>query len=331
MVSIRRFAATQPAPVSAPRYPPDVRIVFAGTPDTALPTLQALLDSRHEVAAVVTRPDAAAGRGRQMRPSPVSAFAAERGIEVLTPAKPSDPEFLDRLRVIAPDCCPIVAYGALLRREALDIPPFGWINLHFSVLPAWRGAAPVQRSIMAGDKVTGATVFSLVEELDAGPVLGVITERIRDDDTSGTLLTRLADLGARLVVDALDHIEDGDIGAIAQSEDAVSYAAKIAVEDARVRWDLPAFAIDRLIRGCTPKPGAWTTLAGLPVKLGPIAVTEESTLMPGTIAVGKREVRVGTGTSDVLLGTVQPQGKKAMAAADWGRGLRLDDGPECFA
>jgi methionyl-tRNA formyltransferase len=308
-----------------------VRIVFAGTPETALPTLQALLDSHHEVAAVVTRPDALAGRGRHLRPSPVSAFATEHGLEVLAPVTPSDPVFLDRLRIIAPDCCPIVAFGALLRREALDIPRFGWVNLHFSVLPAWRGAAPVQRAIMAGDEVTGATVFSLVEELDAGPVLGMITERIRDDDTSGTLLDRLAHQGARLLVDALDHIEAGDIGAVAQSEDAVSYAPKITAEDARVRWDLPAFAIDRLIRGCTPKPGAWTTLNDTPVKLGPITVTDESTLAAGEIAIGKRAVRVGTGTTDVILGTVQPEGKKSMAAADWGRGLRLDCDPETFA
>lgn len=307
-----------------------MRIVFAGTPETALPTLQALLDSRHEVAAVVTRPDAAAGRGRQLRPSPVSAFAAEHGLEVLAPATPSDPGFLDRLRTIAPECGPIVAYGALLRREALDIPRYGWVNLHFSVLPAWRGSAPVQRAIMAGDEVTGATVFSLVEELDAGPVLGVITERIRETDTSGTLLDRLADQGARLLVDVLDHIEAGDIGAVAQSEDAVSYAAKIAVDDARVRWDLPAFAVDRQIRGCTPKPGAWTTLDGSPLKLGPIVGTDDSTLPPGELSVGKREVRVGTGTTDVSLDTVQPRGKKAMAAADWARGLRLTDGAPRF-
>ncbi|MFL6090349.1 MAG: methionyl-tRNA formyltransferase [Aeromicrobium sp.] len=306
-----------------------MRLVFAGTPETALPTLRALTESRHDIAAVLTRPDAAAGRGRHLRPSPVAAFAREQGIEVLTPAKPSDPEFLDRLRAIGPACCPIVAYGALLRREALDIPEFGWINLHFSVLPAWRGAAPVQRAIMAGDEVTGATVFSLVEELDAGPVLGTITERIRPDDTAGTMLDRLADFGAKLMVDVLDHIEDGDIGAIAQSDDAVSYAAKISTADARVRWDLPAFAVDRQIRGCTPAPGAWTELnladgEPLHLKLGPVEVTDEATLPPGEVAVEKRVVRVGTGTTDVVLGTVQPHGKKPMGAADWGRGLRVE-------
>lgn len=305
-----------------------MRIVFAGTPDTALPSLSALVDSRHDVAAVLTRPDAAAGRGRHLRPSPVAVFARERGIEVLTPPTPSDPEFLARLREIRPACCPIVAYGALLRREALDIPTFGWVNLHFSVLPAWRGAAPVQRAIMAGDEVTGATVFSLVEELDAGPVLGTITERIRDDDTAGTLLERLAGVGARLLVDVVDHIEGGDIGAVAQPEDGVSYAAKITAADARVRWDLPAFAVDRQIRGCTPSPGAWTELAiegaePLHVKIGPVSVTEGSTLEPGEASFEKQAVRVGTATADVLLGAVQPHGKRSMAAADWGRGLRV--------
>ncbi|HKY57550.1 MAG TPA: methionyl-tRNA formyltransferase [Aeromicrobium sp.] len=301
-----------------------MRIVFAGTPETALPSLRALVESRHDVAAVLTRPDAAAGRGRHLRPSPVAVYAREQGIEVLAPVTPSDPDFLARLRDLEPECCPIVAYGALLRREALDIPPSGWVNLHFSVLPAWRGAAPVQRAIMAGDEVTGATVFSLVEELDAGPVLGTITERIRDDDTAGTLLERLADFGARLLVDVMDHIDDGDIGAVAQSEDAVSYAAKVTTADARVRWDLPAFAVDRQIRGCTPKPGAWTTWDGAPLKLGPITLTDASTLAPGEITFEKRAVRVGTATTDVVLGAVRPHGRKSMAAADWGRGLRIE-------
>lgn len=302
-----------------------MRIVFAGTPDTALPSLDALVDSRHEVAAVLTRPDARAGRGRALVPSPVAQRAHELGIEVLTPPTPSDPEFLERLRAIDPACCPIVAYGALLRRAALDVPEYGWINLHFSVLPAWRGAAPVQRSIMAGDEVTGATVFSLVEALDAGPVLGTITERIRDDDTSGTLLDRLAQQGALLLRDALDHVEDGDIGAIAQPEDGVSYADKLTVDDAHVRWDRPAFAVDRQVRGCTPAPGAWTMLGEERLKLGPVRPTDEDTLAPGRLVAGKREVRVGTATTDVVLDTVRPHGKREMAAADWARGARLAD------
>lgn len=295
--------------------------MFAGTPETAVPSLEAILDSRHEVAAVLTRPEAHAGRGRRLLPSPVAEHAAARGIEVLTPPKPSDPGFLERLRAIDPACCPIVAYGALLRRPVLDVPEHGWINLHFSVLPAWRGAAPVQRSIMAGDEVTGATVFSLVEALDAGPVLGTITERIRDDDTAGTLLDRLAREGAALMVDALDHIEDGDIAAHPQPEDGVSYAAKLTTDDAHVDWTRPAFAVDRQIRGCTPDPGAWTMLGDERLKIGPVRAADGgSTLDAGALDVGKHEVRVGTATTDVVLGDVQSFGRKRMPAADWARG-----------
>ncbi len=300
--------------------------MFAGTPETALPSLEALVGSRHDVAAVVTRPDARRGRGRTLHPSPVAARAAELGIEVLKPERADDPAFLDRLREIGPACCPIVAYGALLKREALDVPEYGWLNLHFSALPAWRGAAPVQRSIMAGDEVTGATVFSLVEALDAGPVLGTITERMRDDDTAGTLLERLAHEGARLLVDALDHVEDGDIGAVAQPEDGVTYAPKLTTDDAHVDWSRPAFAVDRQVRGCTPAPGAWTLLDGQRVKLGPVTPTTDDTLRPAEVQAGRREVRVGTATTDVVLGTVQPTGKKPMAAADWARGTTIEPG-----
>jgi len=299
-----------------------VKIVFAGTPATAVPTLEALVASRHEVVAVVTRPDARVGRGRGLRPSPVAEAAEAHGLEVLKPVSASDPPFLATLADSGARLGVIVAYGALLRRDALDALELGWINLHYSVLPAWRGAAPVQRSIMAGDEVTGATVFSLVEALDAGPVLGTITERIGEDDTAGTLLDRLSDEGARLVVDVVDHIEDGDIGVVSQPEDGVSYAHKLTTEDARIDWNRPAFAIDRQVRGCTPAPGAWTTLPdGARLKIGPVAIAEESTLPRGVASIGKREVRVGTATTDVVLGEVQPHGKKAMPAADWGRGL----------
>jgi methionyl-tRNA formyltransferase len=255
----------------------------------------------------------------------VAEAAAAHGIEVLRPAKPSDPDFMERLRQIAPACIPIVAYGALIRREALDIPQFGWINLHFSVLPAWRGAAPVQRAIMAGDEVTGATVFSLVEELDAGPVLGSITERIREEDTSAELLARLADWGSKLLVDVVDHIEDGDIAAVPQPEDNISYAPKLTTEEARVDWNRPAFAIDRHIRGCTPAPGAWTLLEGERVKIGPATIADDRTLVPGQLSIGKQEVRVGTTTTDLVLGEVQAFGKKRMAAADWARGTTFPD------
>lgn len=297
--------------------------MFAGTPETAVPSLEALVASRHDVVAVITRPDAAAGRGRTLTASPVADAAERHGIEVLKPPKPSDPEFLARLRALEPACIPIVAYGALIRREALDIPAYGWINLHFSVLPSWRGAAPVQRSIMAGDEVTGATVFSLVEELDAGPVLGTITELIRPDDTTAELLARLADWGSRLLVDVVDHIEDGDIAAVPQPDDNITYAPKLTTDEARIDWNRPAFAIDRHVRGCTPAPGAWTLLAAERLKIGPATISDERTLMAGDIRVGKREVRVGTTTTDLVLGDVQAVGKKRMPAADWARGTAL--------
>ena len=301
-----------------------MRVVFAGTPEVAVTSLEAVLASRHEVLAVVTRPDAVAGRGHRLTPSPVSRVASERGIPVLTPTKPSDPEFIDRLSDLAPDCCAVVAYGALIPQRVLDIPPKGWVNLHFSLLPAWRGAAPVQRAIMAGDDVTGAAVFQLEAGMDTGPVFGVVTEGIGPRDTAGDLLGRLADSGAHLLVKVLDGIEEGTLQAVPQSSDDVSLAPKITVDDARVRWDEPALAVDRRIRGCTPAPGAWTMLGDVKVKLQPVTHADD-VLVPGELRVDRRRVLVGTLTTAVELSTVQPAGKKAMAAADWARGLHGAD------
>lgn len=304
-----------------------MRLVFAGTPEVALPSLDALVASDHEVVAVVTRPDARAGRGRTLRPSPVAERALELGIEVLRPPRPSDPDFVARLREIAPDCAPVVAYGGLVPADVLAIPRLGWINLHFSVLPAWRGAAPVQHALIAGDEVTGASVFSLVPELDAGPVYGLLTERIRPEDTAGTLLARLADVGSGLLVDVVDHLALGDIDARPQPEEGLSYAPKLTTEDAQIDWSAPAFAVDRRIRGCTPAPGAWTTYEGERLKVGPVTVLDgDAALAPGELVVTKSEVRVGTGTADVLLGEVQAHGKRPMAAADWARGVRPAQG-----
>jgi methionyl-tRNA formyltransferase len=301
-----------------------MRLVFAGTPEVALPALDALAGSTHEIAAVVTRPDAAAGRGRGVRRSPVGEWADARGIEVLTPAKPREPEFLDRLRAIAPDCVPVVAYGALVPPVALDIPGYGWINLHFSLLPAWRGAAPVQHAVLHGDPITGASVFQLEAGLDTGPVYGTLVEEIRPTDTSGDLLGRLAASGAGLLVAVLDGIESGSVSAIAQPTEGVSVAPKITVEDAEVRWTDPAFAVDRRIRACTPEPGAWTTLGEDRLKLGPVTVVaSEQPLPPGQLRVGKARVLVGTATEPVALGEVRVAGKKPMRAADWARGARL--------
>jgi methionyl-tRNA formyltransferase len=299
-----------------------MRLVFAGTPAPAIPALEALLASHHEVAAVVTRPDAPAGRGRRVEPSPVARLARSEGIEVLTPRSARDPEFLDRLRAIGPDCCPVTAYGALLPQSALDIPPHGWVNLHFSVLPAWRGAAPVQHALLHGDDVTGAATFHIVKELDAGPVYGVLTEPVRPRDTAGDLLDRLSISGAQLLADTLDGIESGLVRAVPQPDEGVSYAPKLTPEDAHVDWGLPAVAIDRLIRACTPEPGPWTEFAGARLKLGPVDPELDGPhLAPGELFVTRNSVLAGTATEPVRLGTVQPPGKRPMAAADWARGL----------
>jgi methionyl-tRNA formyltransferase len=306
-----------------------MRVVFAGTPEVAVPALDAVHASRHELVGVVTRPDAPAGRGRRLVASPVAQRAEELGVPVLKPAHPRDPEFQDALRALEPDCCPVVAYGALLPEPVLDIPTHGWVNLHFSALPAWRGAAPVQHALWAGDEVTAATTFRIVKELDAGPVYGVMTERIRPRDTAGELLGRLAEGGAGLLVMTLDGIETGELDARPQQEEGVSYAPKIEAEDARVDWRQPAVAVDRQVRACTPAPGAWTTYAGERLKLGPVepcAVQPERPLAPGELSVTKREVHVGTGTTPVRLGDVTPVGKRPMPAADWARGLRAAPG-----
>jgi len=302
-----------------------MRVVFAGTPEVAVPALDALAESRHELVGVVTRPAAPAGRGRRLTASPVADAAEALGVPVLKPQHPRDPEFQEALRALAPDACPVVAYGALLPQSALDIPVHGWINLHFSVLPSWRGAAPVQHAIWAGDEVTGATTFRIVKELDAGPTFGIMTERIRPTDTAGELLDRLAEGGAGLLVVTLDGIQDGALEAREQPEDGLSHAPKILVADACIDWTGPAVAIDRQIRACTPGPGAWTTWAGERIKIGPVTLTD-TRLDPGALEVGKNHVLVGTGTVAVRLGEVKATGRKQMAAADWARGVHPDTG-----
>lgn len=301
-----------------------MRVVFAGTPEVALPALNAIADSPHELVAVVTRPDAPSGRGRKLVASPVALRAEELGVPVLKPEHPRDPEFQQQLKDLAPDACPVVAYGALLPQSALDIPRLGWINLHFSLLPAYRGAAPVQHAIWAGEELTGATTFRIVKELDAGPTYGVMVQTIHDDDTAGTLLARLAEGGAGLLVATLDGLESGQIEERAQVGDPTS-APKIAVEDARIDWTKPTMAVERQIRACTPAPGAWTTFAGERFKIGPVEQTPED-LPAGELRVGKSEVLVGTGGLAVRLGLVKPFGKKEMPAPDWARGARVESG-----
>ena len=309
-----------------------MRVVFAGTPEAAVPSLDAVASSSHELVAVVTSPDAPSGRGRRLEASPVRRRAEELGIPVLTPTRVKDPDFIDALTALAPDACPVVAYGNLIPPDALAIPRLGWINLHFSLLPAWRGAAPVQHAIMAGDEVTGASTFVIERGLDTGPVLGVMTETIRPTDTAGDVLRRLSTAGAGLLVATLDGLESGDLVAVPQPSEGVSLAPKIEVDDARIVWTRPATAVDRLIRGCTPAPGAWTTFRGERLKVSPVSLADAGevpgtdALGAGTLLVTKQAVFVGTGTGPVRLGTVQAHGKKPMAAADWARGTRIEAG-----
>lgn len=300
-----------------------MRVVFAGTPQVAVPSLQAIMNSRHEVLAVLTRPDAPAGRGRSTRRSPVGQVADESGIPVLAPQRPR--EVAGQLRELGPDACPVVAYGALLPTDLLAIPQHGWINLHFSLLPAWRGAAPVQHAIAHGDEVTGATTFVIDEGMDTGPVLGKMTSAVGRRETSGELLERLAVTGADLLVATLDALESGALEPAPQPYDGVSMAPKITVDDARIDWETPAFAVDRHVRAMTPAPGAWTTFRGERLKVLPVGTTDQ-VLPPGQLHVQKRSVLVGTATEAVELGQVQAVGKKVMDAAAWARGVRDGDG-----
>ncbi|MGB5110532.1 MAG: methionyl-tRNA formyltransferase [Mycobacterium sp.] len=302
-----------------------MRLVFAGTPEPALPSLRRLAESEnHDVVAVLTRPDAAAGRRGKPVPSPVAKLAAELGIPVLKPEKPNSADFVSALAELAPDACAVVAYGALLRDELLAVPAHGWVNLHFSLLPAWRGAAPVQAAIAAGDTVTGATTFRIELDLDSGPVYGVVTETVRPADTAGDLLDRLSVSGAGLLEITMDGIADGSLAPVPQPADGVTVAPKITVEEARVRWELAAHVVDRKIRAVTPNPGAWTMIGDMRVKVGPVRPDEAKVLAVGEFEIGRRDVWIGTGSNAVTLSWVQPPGRKPMNAADWARGARPD-------
>lgn len=310
-----------------------MRVLFAGTPEVALPTFQALLGSDHEVCAAITRPDARRGRGRKLTQSPVAQLATTHDIPVLKPATLHEPEIQQAIQNYHADVAVVVAYGNLIPPELLDVPTHGWINLHFSLLPAWRGAAPVQHAVMAGEDITGASTFRIEEGLDTGPVFGTVTERIRPRDTAGDLLERLADSGAHLVLATVDALSEGSAEPIPQSNDGLSYAPRLHPADARIDWEQPAAVIDRRIRGTTPNPGAWTiTPEGTRLKVAPVDPAPEAAafasegLAPGEVMVTKDAVLVGSGSTPVALGEVAPAGRSWMPAADWARGARLAAG-----
>jgi methionyl-tRNA formyltransferase len=304
-----------------------MRLLFAGTPEAAVPSLRALVGSRHEVVAALTRPDTHSGRRGTLSPSPVAVAADESGLPVLKPTSIRTDAFAAEFADLRVDAVAVVAYGALIGEPLLDAAPHGWINLHFSLLPAWRGAAPVQAAIRAGDDVTGASTFLIEKGLDTGPVYGTVTETIRPTDTSGDLLQRLAVSGAALLVATFDGLVDGTIAPVPQRTDGVSHAAKVTVADAEVDFGMPALAVDRLSRSVTPAPGAWTMSRWGRLGLGPVRViAADQQLAPGEIAAGKRDVLVGTASDAVQLSTVQQPGKRAVPAADWARGARLQPG-----
>lgn len=297
-----------------------MKVLFAGTPAVAVPSLDALVKAGFDVVACLTRPDAPLGRKRVMTPSPVAARAEELGIEVIRAAK-VDAATTARIAAIAPDVAAIVAYGGIVPPPALAVPKHGWVNLHFSLLPAWRGAAPVQRSIIAGDDVTGAVTFQLEQGLDTGPVFGTLTETVQPDDTAGDLLERLSISGAVLLSQTLSAIDAGQASPQPQSGE-VTLAPKLTLDDGRLDWRQPALALNRRARGVTPEPGAWTTLEGQRVKLEPVSLRPDVTdLAPGALRIDGRTVLVGTGSHAVELGRIQPAGKKMMSSADWARGL----------
>lgn len=301
-----------------------MRLVFAGTPEPAAAALDRLIASDHEVVAVLTRPDARRGRGRTLHPSPVKALALEHGIEVLTPESLTrDAAIRDQLVSLAPDAIPVVAYGNLIPADMLDIPRHGWVNLHFSLLPQWRGAAPVQAAIANGDAITGATTFRINEGLDTGDVLATLETEIGQTETSGELLERLAYSGGDLLVETMDALAAGTATPTPQPEEG-TYAHKIHPSDARVDWTQPGAVIDRTIRAHTPAPGAWTMRGEERFKLGPVTPTGGGSLAPGSVQFGKNEVLVGTADGDARLGMIQPPGKKMMNAADWARGLAAE-------
>ncbi len=298
-----------------------MRLVFAGTPVVALPALDALVAAGADLVGVVTRPDAARGRSNRAVPSPVAQRGLELGVPVLKPSHPRDADFQARLRQLAPDCVPVVAYGALIPDAALRIPRHGWVNLHFSLLPAWRGAAPVQRALMAGVRRTGVTTFRIVAALDAGPVYHQSAVEIGPDETAGELLARLADRGAGLLTETISAIEAG-AEPTPQDEAGVSLAPKVTVADAELHWALSAAILHNLIRGCSPNPGAWTTYAGNRFKILGSRRSVPADLAPGQVQVDKTQVRVGTGAGTLALTQVQPIGRRPMTALDWARGLR---------
>lgn len=298
-----------------------MRLIFAGTPTPAVPSLRLLASSDHEILRVVTRPDAPLGRKRVLTPSPVAEAAEDLGLTVMR-TKRLDADATAELSGLDADLGVIVAYGGLVREPLLSAPRRGWINLHFSLLPRWRGAAPVQHALIAGDAVTGASVFQLVAELDAGDVFGERRYTVPPAATAGDVLDDLARMGADLLRDVVDDIAGGGAESFAQQGE-VTLAPKLSDADGAIRWQEDAEGVLGRILGVTPEPGAHTTIDGARLKiLGARRADGDTALQPGEIALRDRQVLVGTGGAAIVIERVQPAGKPPMSAADWWRGVK---------
>lgn len=322
-----------------------LKILFAGTPDVAVPSLRALAaDTEHfEIVAVLTRPDAPTGRGRKLTPSPVKQAALELDLPVIESDPSEDNVFISELAATGAQAAAVVAYGKILKESVLDALPLGWYNLHFSMLPQWRGAAPVQRAIWAGDRYTGVTVFRITRGMDAGPIVAQRETEIDAHENAGDLLMRLANSGSSVLVHAMQAVDAGRAAAVAQQEGEYPKAEKIRVDDAHIDFTAPVEVVDRQIRACTPNPGAWCLLhaddadGAEPITLHVLRAqpadmdhpNAPAALAAGMIAAGKKNVWVGTGSTPLELLEVKAQGKKAMRAPDWARGARLTPAAHC--
>lgn len=300
-----------------------MRLAFMGTPDFAVPTLRALIDSGHEIARVYSQPPRRAGRGKAVRPSPVQRAAEEAGLPVETPESFRDADVLARFAALDLDAAVVIAYGQILPPGALAAPRLGCFNVHASLLPRWRGAAPIQRAIMAGDAETGIAIMQMEEGLDTGPVLSIARTPIGPEDTAGTLHDRLAEMGAGLMVEALDDVAAGRATAQPQPAEGVTYATKIEKAEARIDWTRPAFELDRHIRGLAPFPGAWCEINGERVKLL-MSRPEQGEGVPGTALDDHLLIACGEGA--LRLTRLQRSGRGASDAVDMLRGFPIPVG-----
>ena len=299
-----------------------MRVLFAGTPASAVPVLEYLLSSEHEVVAVLTRPPAKSGRGRRLTPSPVAQLAERSGIKVYTPSSLKDAQQRPDFAQMKAEVAVVVAYGLLIPKDLLEVFPYGWLNLHYSLLPKWRGASPVQHSRIAGEEITGVSIFKIDEGMDTGPIYAVDPIRVAPQTTADLLLQRLTDSGIKLLPHVLKGLEGGTPKAHPQSSQGVSYAPLLSKADAQIPWNKEAGAVLDMICAFTSQPGAWTVLPdGKRITIYPaIEMKDHNTLAPGQVQITKHEVTVGTATNDVKLTFVTPAGKKEMAADAWGRG-----------